>query len=258
MIRVRNNEIRPYFSKVTLTTTSGDEIHYTDTPSLYEAMVDKFKHITGCSIESVTLTDDEQTRLDALKDLTGELEEKAELEAFNFVKYGYVSPINYCKDGSCAPQPMLKLLAKWDGVSKEALITSYKSQLGTIRKVREFGGVRFNGMIADTEKQDQNSISNTVLVLEKTSMKSVKFKFRDGWQELTLDSLILLASKVATHVQICFEVEEAIASKLRSMTLLELANLKENPFGNNQGENVVSLEVMYNAAVDQAEESMEK
>lgn len=257
MIRVREQAIRPYFNKVTLTTTSGDQIIYTDTPSTYETMVDKFKHITDCKIEAVTLTDDQQTRLNALQALVGELEEKAELEATNFVQYGYVSPIDNCKDGSCAPQPMLKLLAKWDGVSKNALLNVYKEKLAEIRKTREFAGVKFNGMTADTEKQDQNSINNTITVLEKTGVKTVKFKFRDGWQELDLNALILLAAKVATHVQICFEVEENIVNKLQSMSLLELAYLKENPYNTINKEDAVSLDQLFNSTVDQLESTME-
>lgn len=255
MIRINGREIRTYNCKVTLTTLTGEEIHYTDTPSLYETMVDKFKHIISVKIEPVELTADQNTRLEALRSLSGELEEKHERVATDFVRDGYLSPQKPCE--TCAPRPMIKLLAKWDGVAKEALLAKYKSLLGDIRKVREFGGVKFRGYTAGSEKEDQNSISNTVMVLEKTGINSVNFKFKDGWSELTLNDMILLSAKVATHVQLCFVAENQIVEQLKKLPLEALYLFKENPYESVQEENKPSIETMYNELLDKLEETMD-
>lgn len=258
MIRVRNNEIRPYFTKVTLTTTNGEEVHYTDTPSTYEAMVDKFKHITACKSEPVVLTEEQEARLTSLRTLVGELEEKSEREASIFVTDGYISPWDNCDGGACAIQPMLKLLPKWEGVCRETLLAKYKEVLASVRYDRECGGVKFNGMTAFTDKQAQASITSTMTMFQVAGIKTTKFKFIDGWQELDYSSLVQLGVAVATHVQICFEVEEGLVNKLSALPFKELAKFKNNPYETREQEGAQDLTELYNATVDQQEANMAK
>ena len=258
MIRVTNKEIRTYFSKVTLSTTSGEEIIYTDTPSTYEAMVDKFKHIHACKIEPVELSEEQQARLTALQSLVGELEEKSEPQAANFVKDGYISPWDNCDGGVCQIQPMLKLLPKWEGVCRESLLSKYKEMLASVRYDRECGGTKFNGMTAFTDKQAQASIASTITMFQVGGMKSTKFKFMDGWQELDFASLAQLGVTVATHVQICFNVEEELVNKLSTLPFKELAKFKNNPYENREQEDAQDLIELYNTTVDQQEANMAK
>lgn len=258
MIRVRSNEIRPYFSKVTLSTTDGEQVIYTDTPSTYEAMVDKFKHITAAKVEPVTLTENQQARLESLRTLVGELEEKSEREASIFVEDGYLSPWDNCDGGVCQVQPLLKLLPKWEGVAREALLGKYKEQLAAVRYDRECGGVKFNGMTAFTDKQAQASITSTMVMFQTGVIKTTKFKFVDGWQELDTNSLTQLGITVATHVQICFNVEEDLVNKLSQLPFKELAKYKNNPYETREQEGAGDIVVDYNATVDNLEINMAK
>lgn len=258
MIRVRNNEIRTYFNKITLTTTSGEEVHYTDTPSTYESMVDKFKHIISCKSELVVLTEEQEARLTSLKTLTGELEEKSEREASDFVADGYISPWDNCDGGVCNIQPLLKLLPKWEGVCRNALLAKYKEILASVRYDRECGGTKFNGMTAFTDKQAQASISSTITMFQVGGIKSTKFKFVDGWQELDFASLTQLGITVATHVQICFNIEEELNTKLAALPFKELAKYKNNPYETREQEGAQDLLEIYNALVDQYEVNMAK
>lgn len=249
MIKVSSTEIRPYFCKVTLTTTSGDQEIYTDTPSQYEIMVNNFNHILNCKTEGVQLSDEETKRLTALQTLVGQLEEKSEPAACNFVKYGYISPFDDCDGGVCTMQPMLKLLETWEYESKQALISKYKEILASTRYDLECGGVEFNGMTAYSDKQSQASISSTVQLFQVGGLESTKFKFMDGWQILTFDQMKLLALTVASHVQICFNAEELTSTKLNTMSLKELASFKENPFESKQN-NEASVVTLYKETVN--------
>lgn len=233
MVRIRENEIRLFYNKVTLNTTSGDEVIYTDTPSMYQEMVEKFKHILSCTVEPVTLTDEQNKRLEALKNLTGRIEEKSELVATNFVVYGYIDPCGSC--GDCEKSndecnPLKPLLGTWGEGSKAELLRVYREKLAAIRYDVECSGCEFNGMIAFTDKQAQASINTTLSLFDKGIMKQTKFKFVDGWQIMNAVSMTKLAIDVVKHVQTSFNAEENISSRLASKSLKELAHYVDNPY----------------------------
>lgn len=258
MICVRTNEIRPYFTKVTLTTTDGEQIIYTDTPSMYESMVGKFSHILTVKSEPVILTDDQKSRLESLQTLVGILEEKSEREASVFVEEGYLSPWDNCDGGVCAMQPLLKILPKWEEVCRAVLLSKYKDLLASTRYDKECGGVKFNGMTAFTDKQAQASITSTIIMFQLGGLTSTKFKFVDGWQVVDKNALVQLGITVATHVQICFNVEEEMYTKLLQLPFKELAAYKNNPFETREQEDAIDLVEEYNNTVDALEINMAK
>lgn len=255
MIYVSTTEIRPYYNKVTIETTSGTNIVYTDTPSQYENMVNKFNHIKNVTVELNTLTEDQQQRLNGLQLLKGSISSKHEPQANNFVQYGYISPFGNIDPKQGEVDPFQTILPKYEGVVKESLLSAYKDILASVRYDRECGGIKFNGMEAFTDKQAQASITSTITLLQLSGMKSTKFKFVDGWQELDLNGIIQLGVTVATHVQICFNVEEQLNAKFKLLTLKELASYASNPYESTQeaGEDIT---VTYNTLVDQLEASM--
>ena len=259
MIKVTTTEIRPYYTKVLLTTTDGEQTIYTDSPSQYEEMVSKFKHIISCKSEPVTLDADQESRLTAVRGLLGDLTDRDELQVTNFVQYGYITP---WEEGDSVQgrvlEPMLRLLTKWEGVAREALLSKYKDILASVRYDKECGGVKFNGLIAFTDKQAQASITSTITMFQLGGIKTTKFKFVDGWQEVDLNTLVQLGMTVATHVQICFNAEEAIVEKLKAIPYKQLAMFKENPFESITTEDAQSVEQLYNDTVDQYSATMLK
>lgn len=260
MIRVRNNEVRAYFCKVTMTTTDGTQVIYTDTPSEYQEMVGKFPHILKVDMENVVLDEEQQKRLNAVIDIKSALEEKWELQVSNFVKDGYLVPADECKDCGRVKSPLEVLLPKYESVSKNTLVNTYKEKLAEIRYNKEVGGCSFNGMIAFTDKQAQSSISNTVLTFQVTGMESTRFKFVDGWQILTYDQLVLLAKRVAYHVQICFNAEEIIGTRLAMLSNKELCGYSDNPYGvpaEADAKEPKSLQEEYDAEITKLEAAFE-
>lgn len=254
MIYVSNTEIRPYYNKVTIETTSGTNIIYTDTPSQYENMVNKFNHINNVTVEINTLTEDQQQRLNGLQVLKGSLNARHEPKAGTFVQYGYISPFGNLDPNQGEVDPFQTILPRYEGVAIESLLSAYKDILASTRYDRECGGIKFNGLTAYTDKQAQASITSTITLLQLSSIKTTKFKFVDGWQELDLNGIIQLGVIIATHVQICFNVEEQIIAKLKLYTLKELASLINNPYeANTSGDNIID---MYNNLVDQLESTM--
>lgn len=245
MIKISKIEIRPYFCKVILTDTNGDNEIYTDEPSMYQAMVSKFTHVLNCKVENTVLTDKQNERLAALQSLVGELETKSEPEASNFVKYGYISPFDNCNGGVCSPQPMLKLLDTWGNESKQALMTLYKEVLASERYSIECCGVEFNGMKAYSDKQAQSSITSTLQLFSIGGIDSINFKFMDGWQVLTAEQFKLFAVTLSNHIQVCFNAEKVAIEKLNAMTLKELASFKENKFDGSRANKTESIVTLY-------------
>ena len=90
------------------------------------------------------------------------------------------------------------------------------NRLAAVRWRAETGGIVLsNGRPMKTTAEAQAKISSAVLMLQTGAISGpIRWKYDDGFADISGNDLALIAHEVAAHIQACFTAESVVAAQL--------------------------------------------
>lgn len=103
------------------------------------------------------------------------------------------------------PQPEPETLEEWKAVKL--------AEIANWRWVRETGGVTFNGLQIDTDRESQATITGALVSMQGGLLESIEWKTKTGaFVTLDLAAVQAVAQVVAAHVQLSFSLEKQLVA----------------------------------------------
>lgn len=200
--------------KVNYTLNNVDTLKYTNEIDQYIAYSKANPNITNFTYTLNTLDNDQETRLNIIN--TAKFNQNdciTYITDFSlFVQYAYIKddcPIEFLKNKK----------SEYDPVSISLFVKKAAELIKDIRKEKEAAGVAFAGKIVDTDRDSQQSITSSVVMLQSKLVSTINYKCQNNEYlfNLTLSDMLSLSATVSTYVQTCYTAEAGCSSYLTSL-----------------------------------------
>ena len=199
-------------------------VKYTDRVEDYTAMAKADPGISDFYSEPVSLTSEQQDRLNFLNSQDLDPNELVTYikEYSSFVSLGYV-------DNDCQVSLLLQLREKYKDSAKISLLGALEDINKSCRQKKEANGVKFRDVVVDTDRDAQSSIASSILLLTSQNgrpaiMETVDFKCQNSQflSKLTLDDMLEMSAVVSSYVQACYTTEARLMAYFSSLENDEL------------------------------------
>lgn len=91
-------------------------------------------------------------------------------------------------------------------------------ELASNRYNKEVSGIDFNGSKLATDRGTQATIGSALLRLQRKPNEVIDWKGTDGWVQLDLGAIEMIADVVGDHVQACFTAEKIKQEEIELIT----------------------------------------
>ena len=210
---IEQNQYRPLFYKIGYTVHFSPVVQYVDDPRPLEEFVSRWWYLNDLDIQTLVLTPEQQTRLNAinsapLADTKPWLEELKLYVEHDLIFENTASPF---------------LSVRYDPVkTNDALYAIAKSKtfvdLAKHRFEKETEGLLINGITVRTDRQSQGLITAAFSSLNNGFINSIDWKGANGWITLSLNEVTMIAQEVGKHVQRSFSAERFVQEQINAMT----------------------------------------
>lgn len=214
MVKLDKNGCSLYTKKVTFLDNGSEVVQYTDNPSEYESLVNKFKHLSNIVVEDVVATPEQAGRLEVVNALNLDLVEHWGAEIRDFVTYGYIDPET--------ASILASIAVDYSAQSKEYVLSKLGEEVASYRYNKEVNGVEYDGMLAKTDRESQSTVASSMMAFLAGTLTSIDYKFKNGWRTFDSTTFPAFAKVVSDHVSNCFASENIVMGKLSAMSLEEL------------------------------------
>lgn len=212
-------QYEPYRYRVTIISRGTTMEKFDDNEKYWVDFTRKWYHTTIKSIVPLTLSDDEQTRLDEVNGVD-ELVAAAKDDVWRHLS----TVCDYVAFGAVDSDTTVPYFQ--DLVSDEttaALCDKYRHEKGlTLADVRfdyETGGATLeDGSTVLTDRESQAQITSAYMTLKEGLRDSVDWKSPNGWTTVTLAEIKPVAQVNAAHVQPAFTAERRVAEAMATLT----------------------------------------
>lgn len=177
-------------------------------------------NITDFSRVEIVPSPEQTDRLNVLNNLDLTHIENWTSEVRDFVEFGFISPR--------ANSVIKTLKDSYLVETKKYLTDRHSSELAAIRYDREISGIDYNGKNVHTDRSAKASITSTVLSFNSGVLTQTDFKFKNGWETVTLETFMPIAQAVGSHVSKCFTAEKNVLTLLEAKTIDELSEVDED------------------------------
>ena len=116
----------------------------------------------------------------------------------------------------------------WNVITLDPAYTKMrlKAFAANLRWTKQQGGVTLpNGLVINTDDASQAKIHQAYSVLKEGWAPTISYKTEDGWVDLDLPTMTLVAQTVFTHIQNCFNNEKAIMLEIDAGTITTTAQI---------------------------------
>lgn len=202
------------------------QVRYTDDQQYWLRFNNKYWHQSTPTFKSVTLSQNQQKRLDEVNSFNTGGRWKGELASY--VEFGAVDPKTKCphlQDKAKAPEALEGLCQ----MRRESLLR----QLSSIRYHKEVGGLT----LSDGTHIATDRTSQVMLTTAKQSLvDSIDWKVDGGWIDIDVSNIDIIAEAVVKHRQCCFSAERQVhdlivgESTLETLDVFDVASAFENAY----------------------------
>lgn len=210
-------EILKYEIKFTL--DGVDKLLYSSELDNYIAYSKANPGVSNFSYVEVNLNTEQEQRLNFLNSSTFSQNECITyITDFSlFVQYAYIRP-------ECELEFLKNLKEEYKDKAVKILVEKASSIFKEIRKDKENAGVAYANKIVDTDRDSQQSITSSVVMLQNKLVETINYKCQNNEYlfNLTLDDMLTLSSIVSSYVQTCYTAEAMCSNYLSSLSPTEI------------------------------------
>lgn len=180
----------------------------------WEELVSKWWHHDNLNFSQLTLTSEQQARLDEINAAGEDTVWVRELALY--VEWGAVFDNTQCpllinkEGGEQAKQALLSMTS-----------ADLKVRVAKYRYERETEGVTVGGTQVLTDRQTQALIHGAYNSINNGFVNFIDWKGRNGWATLTASEINPIAERAMVHVQICFSSERKVNEDMDALTDLD-------------------------------------
>ncbi len=236
MVNVNKNGCKFYTKKVTFKDNGVLVTQYTNNSSEFESLINRFKHLSDITIEDVSPTTEQVSRLEVVNGLDLSMVEYWNAEITNFVMYGFIDP----ETNSI----LTEIASTYTVESKEYIIAKLSQEVASHRYEREVGGVEYNGKIATTDRESQSTVASSMMSFISGTLTSIDYKFKNGWETFDNTTFPLFVKVVGDHVSNCFAAEKIVSNRLETMLLEELTAVDDN------GDKIIDTKTLFDTELE--------
>lgn len=207
---------RDYMLELTL---NGSSSTYYVSESDKNSTITRFleNNATVHSITAFKLSEEEAVRLEEINNSFTDKTKNTYItytdELCTFVVYGYVDP-------SSKLTKLKEISKKYIQTYRTKFVEDIGNILGTVRKLKEYGGIKTSLGFVETDVVSQGKISALYQANQVPDLleKTTPFKMGDGtFSELTKEDIDALYTKVAKLIQSCFNAENRSLNQIKQL-----------------------------------------
>jgi len=221
MIYFESNEFKPYSLKATFNAYGKPSFQYTNDRAYWESFVSKWWHHDNLSFQVVTLSDDQQSRLDTLNAIDYENKGLWPGEASQFVEFGVIMPDTDC--------PFLQPLIEQQKQITLAYFREIKRQ--ELKASRDNVIAEPINNVSVGRVEDRENITGTIDNWEAMGLTDgIKWVMTDNTiEQLSKQALITIRDAyIARKMQAFGQYEQLIATMNQYQTVDEIMALEWN------------------------------
>lgn len=206
----------PYRLRATFYDRDTLRVKYDNSEKYWQDFVNRWWHHHSLTFTPVTLTAEQQDRLDevnAQEELLA-TERLWEGTVAEYVEWGSVDPNNGCPYlGAKAEEPAV-VAARLHRLRQEHIqaLADYRF------KIETSGVTTDEGMVILTDRESQAQLNGAYNTLREGLGEVVDWKSATGWIRVSLDDILPVAREVFIHVQSCFTAERRVTEALEAIT----------------------------------------
>lgn len=202
------NAVVSYYDMTTKTTIKVP----TDSPSLYEEMVNRNTNLTSYTFETITLNEQQQERLDKLNNLE-DLSDAYPDVYTDYIMYGYIPVIHDEKLNELYEE------SKEDGIDylKRLLI----NELSNIRWKKESQNVIVDSIEVSTNRNFRTQFISELNLYIKDILEEQEYKFINGFFLINKEKHIKIIKELVKHTKSCFTAEKNLIDYINSINDIE-------------------------------------